>query len=250
MVDDLRGSVTERHDVPVDSIFPPHILDALRTFNENPVRANGLGRLAILVEGPQVLLSALDQVAPDYEIDLEQTDLPAMMSTIVKARSEWFPPDSDWHQDAYGMIKVRLLEHDVRLDTMDLNAAIRWMKATGVQSTRVRDLRPVARRYTDAAGREIVADAVDFGVKNARRGFLIRKDMSTGLTQKEGAELARLEDEVSDYVNAVAPLPFAELENMEHLAREAETRLATTRPQLAEANAVSTPGDALSMARR
>lgn len=60
-------------------------------------------------------------------------------------------------------------------------------------------------------------------VKNERRSFLItKKYKGGGLNPAETAELDRLQAEMSQYVNAVAPLPMQALESLEEYARQLE----------------------------
>lgn len=50
--------------------------------------------------------------------------------------------------------------------------------------------------------------------KNARRCELINKQLDTDITDAEGAELARLQEECSLYCDQVAPLPFDYVEGI------------------------------------
>ena len=55
---------------------------------------------------------------------------------------------------------------------------------------------------------------------NSRRIGLILLDTERGLTAEEQAELSRLQEEASRYINAVTPLPFDELAEIEKAARQ------------------------------
>jgi hypothetical protein len=59
--------------------------------------------------------------------------------------------------------------------------------------------------------------------KNRRRFVLIDKKIAKTLTQEEEVELKRLQDEVGDYLNRVAPLPLAETRALHEELRRALT---------------------------
>ncbi len=61
-----------------------------------------------------------------------------------------------------------------------------------------------------------------WAMKNNRRLFLIDKKYSAGLGEGEAAELALLQEEMSQRVDAVAPLPLETLEQLEALADRLE----------------------------
>lgn len=52
---------------------------------------------------------------------------------------------------------------------------------------------------------------------NKRRVFLIDKELNSSLDEEENTELERLQAHLASYVDAIAPLPFAELEVFEAL---------------------------------
>ncbi|MGO9924291.1 MAG: hypothetical protein ACLQIB_57570, partial [Isosphaeraceae bacterium] len=56
---------------------------------------------------------------------------------------------------------------------------------------------------------------------NLRRLDLIDKDINTGLTPPEKAELDDLERKADDYLNEVAPLPWGIFEKLREAAAEA-----------------------------
>jgi hypothetical protein len=61
----------------------------------------------------------------------------------------------------------------------------------------------------------------EFEAKNKRRHELIDKEFDGGgLTEEEKEELARLEKETDQYLDAVFPLPFHIIEKMKELARK------------------------------
>lgn len=120
---------------------PAHINAAFQWWNENPMKAPAsLSGLVAIFEGADVLLSALAEIDPDFVLTPEQ-DIPTLLTAVVEARPHWFPHDDEWHDNAYPMVKMRLLEHDVRLDTLSIEAALNWMKQSNVQSVRVGDLK-------------------------------------------------------------------------------------------------------------
>jgi len=61
--------------------------------------------------------------------------------------------------------------------------------------------------------------------QNARRVFLIKKELNEKLTPVERDELDRLQTEMSEHLNTVRPLPFEALERLEKYVDEAESRL-------------------------
>jgi hypothetical protein len=67
--------------------------------------------------------------------------------------------------------------------------------------------------------------------QNARRVSLIRKRHGDGLTNEEHIELNDLQAEMSAHINAVHPLPFEALEQLERYVDEAERRLADKQRQ-------------------
>jgi hypothetical protein len=60
----------------------------------------------------------------------------------------------------------------------------------------------------------------EFGPMNQRRAFLIRKELSEGLSPAEAAELEKLEEAVDRYVDAIQPAPLEYLTALLERARQ------------------------------
>jgi hypothetical protein len=59
----------------------------------------------------------------------------------------------------------------------------------------------------------------EFEAKNKRRLALIDKEFGSGLTKEEEQEMAQLETETNQYMDAVYPLPFHMLNELRETAR-------------------------------
>jgi hypothetical protein len=91
-------------------------------------------------EGASVLLSALTQINPDYQVNLETETIASLVAAVLEARPRWFPVGDAWKRDVYALIKMRLIEHDVRLDTIDYLEVLDWMNDRDMIEARIGDL--------------------------------------------------------------------------------------------------------------
>ncbi len=108
-------------------------------WNSNPIQSPYTPWIA-KTEGPSVLLSALAEIAPDYRLNLKKDTIPSLMEAIIRARPLWFPPDNAWRHYAYAMIKMRLIEHEVPLNTLAFLDVLDWMTEQGVGEARIGDI--------------------------------------------------------------------------------------------------------------
>ncbi len=108
-------------------------------WNANPLQSPYTPWIAIN-EGPSVLLSALLYIAPEYQLNIQEDTVSSLMAAVIAARPRWFPADDEWKRNAYAMIKMRLIEHEVPLDSVDFLDVSDWMYHQGLEQASLQDI--------------------------------------------------------------------------------------------------------------